>query len=411
MISFQYSALNLQDKSKTSGTISASDEREARELLREQNLIPTSIQVIKSQTADKPSDGNFIVKLIQRFSGIGSKDLIAFTRNMAIMIRSGIPVTEALMYYENYSANPHFKKLVSVLRQDIMSGYSLSQALAKHKTVFNDVYVNVTRAGEKSGELDKTLDRLTGTLIKAEQLKMKIISAAAYPVIVLGILTLVLLIMFLLVLPTFSKIYEQLNITLPLITQILLLISRACVDFWFITFPAIGLGLFLGFKFLTSEAGKVIVDNFLLKVPVINELIKYIQATHFISTLLISFGAGLPITDALFLSTETLSHTQIRAAYKQVNIKIQTGQKLALALASTGFVPDLVMLMISTGEESGELEKMLSVSCEYLEDEVNHKVGILTTLMEPAMLLLIGAVVGFVALGIYLPMFSVYDGL
>jgi len=144
-------------------------------------------------------------------------------------------------------------------------------------------------------------------------------------------------------------------------------------------------------------------------VPVLGDLIKHTQSSHFVSTLYVAFGAGLPITDALYLSSETLTHTQIRAAFKQVNVQIQTGQRLAVALASTGYVPDIVMLMISTGEESGDLEKMLEASYDYLEEEINHRVGVLTSLMEPVMLLVIGTVVGFVALSIYLPLFSIYD--
>ncbi|MEM0952101.1 MAG: type II secretion system F family protein [Cyanobacteria bacterium P01_H01_bin.74] len=409
MTYFQYEAFNVVDKAKSSGTLSANSEREARELLREKDLIPVSISVIDQK--NKTGQVKGIAGLLAMVTGIGAKDIIAFTRNMCIMIRAGIPLTDALLYYENYSVNAAFKKIVHTVRQDILSGYAMSQALGKHTKLFDELYVNVTHAGEKSGELDKTLDRLSHLLDKAEQLKMKIISASAYPVIVLFILTIVLLIMFLLVLPTFSEIYEQMNLKLPLITKILLLISHVLVDYWFISFPAMGLFLFLVYKYVTSSAGKVVIDNLLLKIPVINDLLLHTQAAHFVSTLLVGFSSGLPITDSLHLATQTLTHTQIKAAYKKVNVQIQTGQKLATALAETGYVPNMVMLMISTGEESGELDKMLQVSYEYLEEEVNHKVGILTTMMEPIMLLVIGAVVGFVALGIYLPMFSIYDGL
>ena len=136
---------------------------------------------------------------------------------------------------------------------------------------------------------------------------------------------------------------------------------------------------------------------------------KHTQSSNFVSSLFVSFGAGLPITDSLFLATETITHTQMKEAFKNVNLQIQAGQRLAVSLAATGYVPDIVMLMISTGEESGDLEKMLEASYDYLEEEIGHRVGILTSLMEPIMLLVIGTVVGFVALSIYLPLFSVYD--
>jgi type II secretory pathway component PulF len=189
----------------------------------------------------------------------------------------------------------------------------------------------------------------------------------------------------------------------------MLTISSAFRDYWFITFPTLGFSGFGLYKFFTSAAGKVIVDQFLIKTPVLGELIKHTQSSHFVSTLFVSFGAGLPITDALYLATATLTHTQIRAAFKQVNIQIQTGQRLAASLAKTGYMPDLVMLMISTGEESGDLEKMLEAAYDYLEEEINHRVGILTSMMEPIMLVIVGIVVGFVALSIYLPLFSMYE--
>ncbi|HEY9744876.1 MAG TPA: type II secretion system F family protein, partial [Oculatellaceae cyanobacterium] len=350
MASFQYEALRIQDKSKVSGVINASTEKEARELLREQNLVPTKLAIIENSVlAGKKT--NPLVELIQQILGVSSKDKIAFTRNIGMMIRAGIPVTEALMYYENYATNRRFRKIVARIRQDIMSGYSLSQALAVHKKIFDDVYVNVTKAGERSGELDQTMARLTHLLLKAEQLKMKIISAAVYPIIVVVILVLVLVLMFTLVLPTFANIYKQLNVPLPLITRIMLMISSAFRDYWFITFPALIFSGFGLYKFFTGPTGKVILDQIFIKMPVLGDLIKHTQSSHFVSTLFVSFGAGLPITDALYLATATLSHTQIKAAFKQVNVQIQTGQRLAAALAKTGYMPDLVMLMISTGEE------------------------------------------------------------
>jgi type II secretory pathway component PulF len=409
MASFQYEALKINDRSKVNGIINAGTEKEARELLRDQNLIPTKLAIVSTDISRNGKKINPITAMIQNVMGISTKDKIAFTRNIGMMIRAGIPVTEALMYFENFSTNAKFAKVVSRTRQDIMAGYSFSQALAKHKQIFDDVYVNVTKAGERSGELDQTMARLTNLLIKAEQLKMKIISAAVYPVIVVVILTIVLLIMFILVLPTFADIYKQMNVKLPWITLVMLGISGLFRDYWFITFPILGFSGFGLFKFSRSVGGKDIIDRFVLKVPVMGDLVKHTQSSHFVSTLYVAFGAGLPITDALYLATETITHTQIRNAFKQVNVQIQTGQRLALALSKTGYVPDIVMLMISTGEESGDLEKMLEASYEYLEEEINHRVGILTSLMEPIMLMVIGVVVGAVALSIYLPLFSIYD--
>lgn len=409
MASFQYEALKMSDRTKVNGLITATSEKEARELLREQELIPTKLRVINDKTAAAASKKNFIAEIVQSVTGVGAKERIAFTRNIGMMIRSGIPLTEALMYFENYVKNRKFRAIVNRVRTDIMGGMSFSQALARHKQVFNDVYVNVTKAGERSGELDQTMARLTDLMLKAEKLKMKIIAAAAYPAIVLVIVALVLLIMFTLVIPTFIDIYDKLGVPLPMITQVMFKMSSLLRDDWYITFPLIGISIFGIVKWFQSASGKRLWDRVVMKVPVMSDLVKFSQNSHFVSTFYVAFGAGIPITDALFLATNTVTHTQINEAFMNVNQQIQIGHKLSASLANTGYVPDIVLLMISNGEESGDLDKMLEASYEYLEDEIGHKIDILTSMMEPAMLVVVGVIVGFVAISIYLPLFSIYD--
>jgi type II secretory pathway component PulF len=411
MPAYQYDALKINSKTRQNGIINAPSEREAREMLRDQNLIPTQIALVNNGGGERSGKKiGFFAALIQSVMGVGTKDLITFTRNVGIMIRAGIPVTEALLYFENYCTNPKFKKTIASVRQDIMTGYAFNQALSKHKEIFGDVYINVTKAGERSGELDQTMGRLTELLTRSERLKMKVLSASMYPIIVVCILALVLIIMFVLVLPTFAKLYVDMNIKLPLITQIMLGISHVFRDYWFIAFPLMAVSVVMGIKFFKGD-GKPLLDDVLMKVPVLGNLIQHTQSSHFVSTLFVAFGAGLPITDALYLASETVTHTQMRAAFKQVNVQIQTGQRLATALSKVGYVPDIVMLMVSTGEESGDLEKMLETAYDYLEEEINHRVEILTSMLEPVMLVVIGAVVGAVALSIYLPLFSIYEHL
>ncbi len=409
MPSFQYEAMKMLDRSKVSGLINANSEKEARELLREQDLVPTKLSVVSDSILGGKHKKNPIAALIQRIMGVGSKEKIAFTRNIGMMIKAGIPLTEALMYFENYTYNPKFRAIVHRIRIDILSGYSLSQALAKHKAVFSEVYVNVTKAGERSGELDQTMSRLTELMVKAEKIKMKVIAASVYPIIVLCINALVLLIMFTLVIPTFVDIYDKLGIKLPMITQVMFQISKFLHDDWFIAFPLLGISIFGLVKYVRSPVGKVVVDSLVLKIPVLSNLVKFVQTSHFVSTFYVAFSAGLPITDALYLASDTVSHTHIRTAFQNVNTQIQSGQRLGISLANTGYVPEIVLLMLSSGEESGDMERMLQSSYEYLEDEIGHQMDMLTSMMEPLMLVCIGVVVGAVALSIYLPLFNMYE--
>ncbi len=412
MATFEYHAIQTSDRSRTKGIINANNEREARELLRDQDLIVSKMKKVATQATSKGGGrdgGNIIQQLMSQMFGVSTKEKITFTRNIGMMIRAGIPLTEALMYFENFVKNAKFKSVISQIRSDIMTGMAFSAALARHKDLFDDVYINVTKAGETSGELDQTMSRLTDLMVKADKMKMKIIAAMIYPALVLVIVGIVLIIMFVLVIPTFVDIYKQMGVSLPLITQIMFEISKFMRGQWYIAFPLLGTLIFLFIKYVKSPSGKVVIDKILIKLPVVKDLIIYTQNSQFISTFYVSFGAGIPITEALYLSTQTVTHSQIRESFNDVNTKIQSGQRLATSLAATGNVPEIVLLMISSGEESGDLDKMLQRCFEYLEEEINHKVEILMAMMEPIMLLFIGVVVGFVALSIYLPLFSVYE--
>jgi type II secretory pathway component PulF len=414
MSAYQYEAVNMSDRKRSNGMINASTEREARELLREQELIPTKLKLVGGTVAlakDGIKPASALDKLMAPFSQVSGKEKIAFTRNLSMMVRAGIPLTDGLLYYENYSKHPKVKAMVGSIRRDILGGKSFSQGILPYQSTFSEIYVNVIRAGEASGELDGILARLADLMIKDDKMKAKIVSAAVYPVVVLGIVGIVLLVMFLLVLPTFEDIYKKMHVSLPFITQVMLGISWVLRNYWFIMFPSMGALVFTFLHYIKTPGGKAQWDALLLKIPVVKGLMQFMNCASYVSTLLISFGSGLPIVEALELSANTVDSTPIRKAFANVSVQIQAGQRLASALAATKVVPDLVMLMLATGEESGEIDKMLHSSLEYLEDEVNHKVDILISMMEPCMLVVLGFIVGTLALSIYLPLFSIYENI
>jgi type IV pilus assembly protein PilC len=407
MGAFHYEAMRLDDKTRVKGVITANTEKDARVQLREQDMMTLKLTPIQQGAGAK----RFNPLKFMNPSGINTKDKIAFTRNLAMMVKAGVPVTEALLYFETYSENLAMKQLGSKVRKDILGGMSLSAALQKQRKLFNEVFIGIIQAGESSGELEVTLQRLTDLMIRSEKLKGKIVAASVYPAIVVGILTLVLLIMFVFVLPTFEKIYKQMNVQLPLITQIMLGISNSLRNYWFLTFPALLAAIFGVFKYMTSAGGRRFLDVWMLKVPVLSRLLEFANMSYFISTLMVSFSAGVPITESLELATTTINNSVIKKAMEEVGPKVQVGYKLGAALEPVKYIPQLVMLMIATGEESGELEKMLAASFEYLEEEVNVTVDRLTQLVEPILLLVLGLIVGLVALGVYLPLFSIYENL
>jgi type II secretory pathway component PulF len=414
MPTFQYEALTLRDRKRLNGVISASDERQARERLRDQDLMVTKIQAVNSKAAQAKAGRRpmqFLDKITSKFQNVSTKEKIAFTRNLSMMVKAGIPLTEALLYYENYTKTLKMKVVINTLRRDILAGRSLSQAMVRFPEAFDEVYINVVRTGESSGELDNTLTKLTERMEKAKKRQAKVTSALMYPAIVMVIVVLVLMVMFLLVLPTFEDVYEKLRVELPWITQVMLGISWALRNYWFVVLPLLGALGFGAYRFWQTPVGRAWVDKYILMVPQLGLVINLLNNASFLSTLLISFGSGLPIVEALVLSASTVNHVHMRAAFEKVSIKIQAGQSLSTSLAQTGYLPDLVMLMVSTGEESGELDKMLHSSMDYLEEETNYRIEGLIQLIEPTMLVVLGVIVGALALAIYLPLFSIYENL
>jgi type II secretory pathway component PulF len=407
--SFEYKATNLSNQKLQQGVINADSEQQARLLLREKKLVVTNIKRIQKANEVKNGGINWLKRLMEMFTGGGQKNLVVFARNMAIMSRAGIPLTDGLIYFENFVTHEGFKGIVRSLRLDIMTGQSMSSAMAKHPKMFDNLFVNLVRAGEASGDLDTTLTRMMEQMERQGKIKAKIVSALVYPGVVIGIMLLVMALMFTIVIPTFEDIYKSMNVKLPFITQVMVFISAVLRGYWFILLPAVSVGLYTGINYLKTSAGKYLLHRLSLKIPVWQQLTVLSCNASFFSTFGIAFAAGLPISDAVLLATSTITNDIVRNKFQQVYAQIQLGQTMANSLMQIKVVPELVLLMVSAGEESGELEKMLKMSQDLLEEEVNRKVDVMTAMIEPLLMVMLGAVVGAMALSIYLPLFSMYE--
>jgi type II secretory pathway component PulF len=410
MANFEYKAIDLASKEVRQGIFVASNELQARQKIREMNLVPLALK----EVGDKAAGGSKGIDLMGLFAGfqkIGRKDVIAFTRNMAIMVRGGIPLTEGLLYFEKFSTRPKFKAMVAQLRGDILGGDSFSNALARFPKLYSGVFINITRAGELSGELDVTLERVADLLTRQEKIKGKVVSASIYPIIVLCLVGIVLVVIFTFVLPSFAKIYQQMGVELPAITQFMILISDLLRNWWYISFPTIFASIWGFLQFVKTPTGRRIVDTVNLRVPVLKEVVSYLNISQFVSTLAVCFNSGIPITEALNYAVATVNNVLLKVDLEGVNNQVQVGKRLGVALAETGVIPELVLLVLATGEESGNLEQSLNTAQEYLEKEINERIEILMAFMEPLLLLFLGVVVGFVALAIYMPMFSMYENM
>jgi type IV pilus assembly protein PilC len=412
MPNFDYKALDIKTKENRTGIVMASTEMEARLKLREMSLVPLSIKLVRDEANGGGVAGSFsFAKLMQVFTSVKNSDVIAFSRNLAIMVRGGIPLTEALLYFESFAENAKFKKILNSIRSDILSGDNLSNSLAKFPDSFSEIYINITKAGETSGELDVTMDRMADLITRQEKIKAKVISAAIYPSIVLCLVFIVLVVIFIWVLPAFTKIYKQMGIKLPDLTLFMVFISNCFINQWYIVFPLIFGSIFGFLKLIKTPAGKEVFDRFCIRVPVLSQVIRFSNLSQFISTLGVCFNSGVPITEALDFAVNTVGNNELKKCMLSVNRQVQVGKRLGVALSETGIIPELVLLVIATGEESGNLEQSLNTATEYLEKEINSRIEVLMAFMEPALLLYLGVVVGFVALSIYMPLFSMYENM
>ncbi len=408
MANYAYKAMNLVNHKKQEGVIPASSEMEARSKLRDMQLSTLSLEEV---TGYQDGSGNIVKKKFTFGfkSKISSSEVMTFSRNLAIMIRGGIPITESLLYFENFSEKITYKAMVQSVRRDILGGMAFSEALGKFPEVFSEIFINITRAGESSGELDVTMERMVDLMERTEKIKAKVISTAIYPAIVLGLVGIVLLVIFYFVLPSFEKIYTQMGVDLPLITKIMIFISNCLRSGWFITFPAVGCAVWGFLKFISTNLGKRLIDKYVIHVPVLNQVIRFTNVSSFISTLSVCFGAGIPITEGLDYAVSTVGNATFRGTLMTVNKQVQIGRRLGIALAETGVIPELVLLIVATGEESGNLDQSLGTAQEYLEKEIDQRIGILMAFMEPLLLMFLGVIVGIVALSIYMPLFSMYE--
>jgi type IV pilus assembly protein PilC len=407
---YAYRAMNLKTRKKQEGVIPASDEMEARSRLREMQLTTLWLEEVKGYQdgSGKATKKGLKIPFGQK---VTSKEVIAFSRNLAIMVRGGIPITESLLYFESFSQKMSYKMMVQSIRKDILGGLPLSDSLAKFPDVFTDIFINITRAGENSGELDVTMNRMADLMERTEKIKAKIVSTAIYPAIVLCLVGMVLLVIFYFVLPSFEDIYKKMGVDLPVITKVMIFMSNALRGGWFISFPTIGALVFATIKLIQTEAGKAFIHKWNIRIPVLKEVVRFSNVSSFVSTLGVCFGAGIPITEGLDYAVSTVNNKTIQGTLAGVNKQVQTGRRLGVALAETGIIPDLVLLILATGEESGNLDGSLQTAQEYLEKEIDQRISILMSFMEPLLLLFLGVIVGFVALSIYMPLFNMYENI
>ncbi len=394
---YSYTALK-QGKEVVRGEITASDLKDARDVIRKMGLVPTKISEYNDTKQKKAA----------RIASLSLSEKIDFLSTLQILLSSGIPAVESLMFMEQEAAKAKIRNMSKILKTQIMAGSTFADTLARYPQVFGYIFIGLIKAGEESGELEKTLGRMKDLLQKQANIKGKVIGTLMYPAFVVVLAFCITLVMLLFVFPTFKGMFEAQDKALPLITSLMINAGDYLKTYWF-TIP-IFIVVFVAFCFIMVnwQPARNVLDKLVLKIPLFNNLILYANYSNFLSVLSVSYDAGIPIVDCLHLGVVTLTNSVLRNKMSGAIVKVQQGMQVSQALRSTKVVPRMLLFMIATGEQSGRLGDMLEKGVNFLDKTLDSIIDTMTKMIEPIMLLVIGSIVLVMALALYLPLFQSY---
>ena len=338
---------------------------------------------------------------------VSEKDITLFTRQLATMMRAGVPLLQAFDITAKGASNPAVGKLLTDVRTEVETGSSLAQAFRKHPVHFDSLYCNLIAAGEQAGILDALLDRLATYKEKTLALKSKIKSAMFYPAAVVVVAFVVTAVIMLFVVPEFKKVFTSFGADLPAPTLFVIAISDAFVSNWYIIFGALGGGIFAFFYFWKrSVAMQVVIDRMLLRAPIFGDIIRKATIARWTRTLSTMFAAGVPLVEALDSVGGASGNYVYKVATKQIQTEVSTGTSLTISMQNAQVFPMMVVQMVAIGEESGQLDAMLGKVADMYEQEVDDAVASMSSLIEPIIMVFLGVVIGGLVVAMYLPIFK-----
>ena len=346
----------------------------------------------------------------QKFRGgrkITDKDIAFFTRQLATMLKAGVPMLQSIDIVGRGHSNARFSRLMMDIKNKIETGSSLSQAFREHREHFDALYCNLVQAGESSGTLDAVLDRLATYKEKILAIKSKIKSALFYPISVMVVAIVVIWVIMVFVIPSFKEVFKNFGAELPFPTLVVIAISDFFVKWWWLMFIA-GAGTIIGIgvMFKRSDAVRYTVDRLMLKVPVVGPIIEKATIARWTRTLQTMFAAGVPLVESLDAVGGAAGNIVYAQATKRIQTEVSTGSSLTNAMSNTRLFPTMVLQMTQIGEESGALDNMLGKVADFFEREVDDAVGALSSLLEPVMIVFLGVFIGGLVIAMYLPIFK-----
>jgi len=379
------------------GVLLADTRDSAVATLRRQQIQVTNIR-------EKGREIPFLPRLPQRVS---AKRLAVFTRQFSVMLDAGLPLVQCLEILGEQEENKTFAQIIDKVRTDVEAGASLAEAMRRHPKAFDDLFVNMIAAGEAGGILDVILQRLATYIEKVVKLRNQVRSALIYPVTVVVIAAFVVYIILWKVIPVFQQLFAGVGGEMPFITTVVINTSNFLGRYSIYILPLIVLGVVALNRYHKTERGARVIDGLLLKIPVIGALLRKIAVARFCQTLSTLTSSGVPILDGLEITAKTAGNSIIQDAVMVVRKSVEEGKTLSEPLAETKVFPPMVVQMINVGEQTGALDQMLSKIAEFYEEEVDTAVAGLTKLIEPLLIVILGAVIGTIVTAMYLPLYSV----
>jgi type IV pilus assembly protein PilC len=390
---FNWSGTDKSGRS-SKGEIRAVSQALAKAQLRQQGITPKSVR-----KQAKPLFGG-------QGKAIKAMDIAIFTRQLATMLKAGVPLVQSFEIVEDGVEKPRMKTLITSVRNDVASGSGLAVSLAKHPRYFDDLFCSLVGSGEDSGTLEVMLDRVATYKEKTEQLKAKIKKAMTYPIAVCCVALIVCAILLIKVVPVFAKTFQNFGSELPAFTQFVMTISDFVIEWWFIMFMII-VGMVFSFREikLRSEKFSEFLDRLALRAPVVGGIVHDAVIARFSRTLATTFAAGVPLVDALNSTAGAAGNSVYAKAIRGIRDDVTTGTTLYNSIKSTGLFPNMLLQMVSIGEESGALDDMLDKVATHYEEAVDNAVDSMASLMEPLIMSVLGVLVGGLMIAMYLPIF------
>ena len=385
----------------TEGAMEAEDSRSVAQQLQKQGYTPVAITASKASPIAPQMTAwrNFIQR-------VSIQDLIVFTRQLASILEAGVSLTEGLDAVAEQLKSSNFKMVIIRVRKDVEGGTTFSDALEKHKNVFTPFMVTMIRVGEKAGILDEVLDRVSNLLEKDKETADNIKTATRYPMIVVGALVIAFVILTIFVIPRFANFFGAFKTELPLPTRMLMGFNDLILKYWYVVLGLVFIAAFASKKILDTEKGRYSWDKFVLSTPIFGQLFSRIYLSRFCRMLAAMIRSGIPILEALVITSATVQNKVISRAIMNIRDDVERGENLIQPMKKSNIFPSIAISMVAIGEKSGNLESMLNKVADYFDQEADYTIKNLTPLLEPILIFGLGLVLLFFALGIFLPMWD-----